>query len=164
MSVETLGVMERQDVRGKARLVDTVVDVIVSPLVRLLDLRLQVLREKNHVLVLVVQQVVEFSVEHANDLAGLVAHDGLLLGIVKSRHREPTLIVFVHVKVDIAQMGEALVDGVRLNVLAGLVVLGSGKSPALLEHFPVDCGIWNDFLKTLELADNQCSVCYYVVS
>ena len=141
MLVWILDVMAWQEVPGKTRLVDTVVDVIVSPLVRLLDLRLQVLRKKNHVLVLVVQQVVEFCVEHANDLAGLVADNGLLLGVVKSGNREPALVVLVHVKVDITQVSETLVNGVGLDVLAGLVVLSSGESPALLKHLPVDCGV-----------------------
>lgn len=108
--------------------------------------------------------MVELSVEHANDLAGLVADNGLLLGIVESRNSESALVVLVHVKVDIAQVGEALVDGVGLNVLAGLVVFGSGKPPSLLEHFPVDCGVWDDVFEALELADNQCSVCFDVVS
>lgn len=156
--------MVEEGVPGKARLVDTVVDVIVSPLVGLLNLRLQILGKQNDVLVLVVQQVVELSVEHANDLAGFVADDGLLLGIVKSRDSEPALVILVHVKVNVAQVGEALVDGVRLNVLARLVVLGSGKTPSLLEHLPVDRGVWDDVFETLELADNQCSVCCYVVS
>jgi len=128
----------RDDLRGKARLVDTVVDVVVSPLVRLLDLRLQILGQKHHILVLIVQQVVELSVEHADDLARLIADDGVLLCVVKRRDRESALVVFVHVEVDITQMGEALVDWVRLNVLARLIVLGSGKSPSLLEHLPVD--------------------------
>lgn len=108
--------------------------------------------------------MVELGVEHANDLAGLVAHDGLLLGIVKSGDSESALVVLVHVKVDIAQVGKALVDGVWLDVLAGLVVFGGGKSPSLLEHFPVDCGVWDDVFEALKLADNQCSVCFYVVS
>lgn len=159
-----MGCDAEEGVPGKARLVDTVVDVIVSPLVGLLDLRLQVLGKQNHVLVLVVQQVVELSVEHANDLAGLVADDGLLLGIVKGRDSESALVVLVHIKVDIAQVGEALVDGVRLDVLARLIVLRSGESPALLEHLPVDSSVWDDVFETLELADNQCSVCCYVVS
>jgi len=126
------------DIRSKAGFVDTVVDVVVSPLVSLLDLRLQILRKQNHVLVLVVQQVVELSVKHANDLTRLVADNGVLLGVVEGRDRESALVVLVHVKVDITQMSKALVNRIGLDVLAGLVVLGSGESPSLLEHLPVD--------------------------
>jgi hypothetical protein len=135
--VQSWEVMAQEGVPSKARLIDTIVDVIVSPFVRLLDLGLQVLRKQNHVLVLVVQEVVELGVEHANDLAGLVADDSLLLRVVQGGDGESALVVLVDVKVDIAQVREALVNGVRLNVLARLVVLGSGESPSLLEHLPV---------------------------
>jgi hypothetical protein len=148
----------------EARFVDTIVDVVVSPLVSLLDLGLQVLGEENHVLVLVFEQVVEFSVEHANDLARLVADDGVLLGVIKRGDRESAFVVLVHVKVDVTQVSEALVDGVRLNVLARLIVLRGGEAPALLEHFPVDGGVRNDVLEALELPNNQSSVCCSRVS
>jgi hypothetical protein len=153
-----------QNIRSKARFVDTIVDIVVSPLVSLLDLGLQVLRKENHVLILVFEQVVEFGVEHANDLARLVADDGVLLGVIKRGDRESTFVVLIHVKVDVTQVSEALVDGVRPNILARLVVLGGGKAPALLEHFPVDGGVRDDVLETLEFTNNQSPVCCSMVS
>jgi hypothetical protein len=153
-----------QHIRSKARFVDTIVDVVVSPLVSFLDLGLQVLGEENHVLVLVFEQMVEFGVKHANDLARLVADDGVLLGVIKRRNRESTFVVLVHVKVDVSQVSEALVDGVRPNILARLVVLRGGKTPALLEHFPVNGGVRNDVLEALELTNNQSSGCCPMVS
>ena len=133
-----LSVPEEKNSRGETGLVHAIVDIVVRPLIRLLDLRLQVFRQEIDFLVLLGQQVVEFSVEHADDLAGLVADDRVLLGIVERRDREAAFVVLVHVEVDVAQVREALVDGVWLDVLARLVVLGCGEPPALLQHLPVD--------------------------
>jgi hypothetical protein len=153
-----------QNIRSKARFVDTIVDVVVSPLVSFLDLGLQVLGKENNVLVLVIEQVVKLGVEHANDLARLVADNGILLGVIKRGHRESAFVVLVHVKVDVTQVSEALVDRVRTNILARLVVLGGGKAPALLEHFPVNGGVGNDVLEPFEFTNNQSSVCCSMVS
>jgi hypothetical protein len=150
-----------KDSRGKTGLVNTIVDVVVSPLVRLLDLRLQVLRQEVDFLVLLRQQVVELGVEHADDLAGLVADDRVLLGVVEGRDREAPLVVLVDVEVDVAQVREALVDGVRLDVLARLVVFGRGEPPALLQHFPVHRGVRDEVFEALEFSHDQGSVCWW---
>jgi len=146
--------------RGKTGLVDTVVDVVVSPLVRLLDLGLQVFGQEVDFLVLLREQVVELGVEHADDLAGFVADDGVLLGVVEGGDREAALVVSVHVEIDVAQVREALVDGVCLDVLTRLIVLGCGESPALLEHLPVNGGVRDEVFESLQLSHDQCAVCW----
>jgi len=110
-------------------------------------------------LVLFRQQVVELSVEHADDLAGFVADNGILLGVVEGGNRESAFVVLVHVEVDVAEVREALVDGVWLDVLARLVVFGGGESPALLQHLPVDGGVRDEVFQALQLSYDQCSVC-----
>jgi len=102
--------------------------------------------------------VVELGVEHANDLAGLVADDGVLLGIVERGHRETAFVVLVDVEVDVSEMCEAFVHRIWLDVLAGLIILRSGESPALLQHLPVDRGEGDEVLQALEIAHNQGAV------
>lgn len=56
---------------GEAGFVDAVVDVVVGPVVGCFNFRLEVLREKVDLFVLLGNNVVEFGVKHADDLAGL---------------------------------------------------------------------------------------------
>jgi hypothetical protein len=73
------------------------------------------------------------SPKHAQNLTALIVDDGLRLLVVQHGHGEAPLIGRVHSKVEVPQVGEALVAGnrVRDDVLAGRVgVLGGGKAPA----------------------------------
>lgn len=54
---------------GESGLVDTVVDVVVGPVVDPFDLVLHMLGKQVDLLVLLRQYIVEFGVEHANDIA-----------------------------------------------------------------------------------------------
>lgn len=58
-------------VRSKARFVDPIVDIIIRPVICPFNLCPQLLREKVNAPILVVDDVIEFCVEHADDFAGL---------------------------------------------------------------------------------------------
>ena len=61
----------RTSVRSKARFVDPVVDVIISPVVCLFNLCSQSLRKEINALILVRKYVIKCGIEHAYDFAGL---------------------------------------------------------------------------------------------
>ena len=62
-------------------------------------------------------------IEHSNDLAGLVAHDLLLLLIVQRWYCESTGILWLDVKVDVAEMSEVAVQWIRSYVVARLILV-----------------------------------------
>ena len=62
---------EKTSVRSKARFVDPIVDIVIGPDVCPFNLCSQCLREKVNALVLFRNYVIEFCIEHADDLAGL---------------------------------------------------------------------------------------------
>lgn len=59
------------DVRSKAGFVDSIVDVVIGPVIRTFNLCSQFLREKVNALIPVWDYVIEFCIEHADDFAGL---------------------------------------------------------------------------------------------
>lgn len=67
--------MEKQgwgtSVRSKARFVDPIVDIMIGPVVCPFNLCSQFRREEVNAPILVVDYVIEFCIEHADDLAGL---------------------------------------------------------------------------------------------
>jgi hypothetical protein len=146
-------------IRCKARLVDTVVNVVVSPLISLLDALLEVGRQKIDLLELLRQQIVEGVVHHSDNLTTLVVDDALLLLVIKSRHGEAALVVLVVFEVDITEMGVAFMQGIRCGVVSRNAFIRLCESPTLLEHLPMDGSVRDDILETLELADNQSTVC-----
>ena len=160
---------------AEAGAVHAVVDVAVRPLVGRIDLLAQPRGQEVDLGIWIGQQRVELTVEHANDLARLVADDGLGLGVVEGRHREAPGVVGVDGEVDVAQVREVGVDGVRPHVFAGEVLVRCHEAPALIEmlichaagrgcghtlvtHMPVHHGVVDDILQTLQLASNECSV------
>ena len=68
--------------RGKARLVDAIVDIVISPFVCLLNLRFQILWEQVELGILLWQEVIEGMIEHPDNLTRLVANDAPLLLVV----------------------------------------------------------------------------------
>lgn len=77
--------------------------------------------------------VTDLGPQHAQNLAALIVDNGLHLDVIQHGHSEAALIRGVHRKVEVAQVGEALVagDGVRDDVLPGRVgVLGGWEAPA----------------------------------
>ena len=104
---------------GEAGFVDPVVDVVVSPVVDSSDVLLHVRRKEVEFGVLFGQKVIEFVVEHPDDVGRFVGHDGLGFLVVKGRDSEAATVVgIVDVKVDLAKVSEVGVDGVLGNVLA----------------------------------------------
>lgn len=106
--------------RCETRLINPIINIIVRPLIRLVDLGLQILGQEIHFGVLVRKQVVEFMIHHADNLTALVADDRLLHFVVQRRHREAAGVVGLDVKVDVAEVGEGVVagDGVGDGVFA----------------------------------------------
>lgn len=139
-------------VRCKARLVDTVVDVVVSPLISLFNLLLEIGRQEIDLLEFLRQQVVEGVVHHSDDLTALVVDDTLLLLVVEGRHGEAALIVLVVLEVDITKMGVTFMKRIRCGVVSRNAFIRLCESPTLLEHLPMDGSVRDDILKTLELA------------
>lgn len=96
----------------------TIVDVVVCPFIGLFNLLLQILWEELDLLVLLWQQLVEFMVEHADDLTGLIADNGLLLLVPESWDGEACRVVFIRSEIDVAQMSEILVQRIWGGILA----------------------------------------------
>lgn len=72
-------------------------------------------------------------VQHPQNLTALIIDNRLRLLVVQHRHGEAPFILGVHAKVEVAQVGEALVarDRVGDDILAGGVgVLRGGEAPA----------------------------------
>jgi hypothetical protein len=76
------------------------------------------------------QNVVKGGVEHANDLARLIAHDLLLLDIVERRNGEATAVLRLDGEVDVAEVSEVWVMRVGGDILSRFIVRGSGEAPA----------------------------------
>lgn len=143
---------------SEARLVHAVVDQVVLPAVGLLDLGLQVLRVEADGGVLGVEEVVELGTEHAQDLARLVAHDAPALLVVEGGHGVAAGVLGLGLEVDVAEVGEALVQRVRDDVIGGGGLVRGGEAPAALAEVPVDDGEGDEVLEALELAGDQGAV------
>ncbi|KAI6769264.1 hypothetical protein HG531_010368 [Fusarium graminearum] len=147
---------------SKARLVHAVVDAAVLPLMRLLNLLLQVLGVQLDGLVLLVQKVVKLGqvsyhnskdgctfettylgTQHAEDLTALIAHNSVCLHIVEDWHRVSAIVVLLTLKVHILQVRKALMalDGVRHDILTRNALVLGHESPAALTKVPVNDGI-----------------------
>lgn len=115
---------------GEAGFVDAVVDVVVGPLVRGFDVVPPILGEQVDFLVLFWKKVVEFGVEHADYLAGLVADYPVLLEVVQGRDCEAPRVVRVDVKVDVPQMCKVLVQWIRRHVISWDFLIWLREPPA----------------------------------
>jgi hypothetical protein len=146
-------------IRCKSRLVYTVVDVVVSPLISLFDLLLEIGRQEIDLLELLGQQIVEGVVHHSDDLTALVVDDALLLLVVEGGYSEAALVILVVFEVDITKMGVAFMQGIRCGVVSRNAFIRLCESPTLLEHLPMNGSVRDDIFKTLELADDQSTVC-----
>lgn len=91
---------------GEAGLVDAVVDVVVGPVVCAFDVLSQVFGEKVDFLIFLGQEIIKFGIEHADDLAGFVADDFVLLVVVERGDGEAAGIAWVDVEVDVSEVGE----------------------------------------------------------
>lgn len=116
--------------RCEAGLVDAVVDLVVGPGVCVFDGGFEVGGEQIDGAVGLVEEVVEFGVEHAQDVCGFVADDLVLFFVVQGRHGEAAGVVGVDLEVDLAQVGVFWVQRVFGYVFAGAVLVVFDKAPA----------------------------------
>ena len=84
----------------------TIIHIVVSPLIGLVNLLLKVFWQKIDLLIFLGDDIVELMIEHPDNLAGLVADNLVLLLVVKGRNSEATRIIWFLRKVDVTQMGE----------------------------------------------------------
>ena len=129
---------------SKARLVNTVVDIVVHPLVDLGHRLAQRIRGKVEG---IAGQAVKGAVEQLDNLGRLVVDDSLLLAVPEHRYGNSAGVVG-------ARTGVKLV-----HVLVTIQRLGFGKAPALVQHMRMHYGHRNMRRQPLELTQNQCTVC-----
>ena len=115
---------------GEAGLVDAVVDFVVGPLVRLIDLGLEVGGQEVEGGVLFGQEAVKLVVEHADYLTGLVVDYGAGLGVVQSWDGEATLIIGLDREVNVADVGEFRMEWIRSDIFARERLVWSDEAPA----------------------------------
>ena len=167
--------------RCETRFVNTVVDIIIRPIIRSLNLRPQLLREQIDALEFLRKQFVEFGIEHPNDFGRFIADDFILLLIVQCRHGETTCIIRIDVEIDVAQVRKVFVERIRRYVVAGDLFVWSCETPSLilmsepeipgvynegiasltlLQHLPMHRSIRNKVLQPLEFTNDERPVCY----
>lgn len=182
--------------RRKAGFVHPVIDGVVGPFVGGFDVGAERRGVEVCVFVSRGESVVEGVVEHADDFGALqadsvasasalgvlfgqshlVADDRLRLLVIQRRDREAALVLRVDGEVDIAQMREIRVEGVRRDVVAGEVLVGGCEAPSctheseplpaclpmeyqvghtLLTHMPMHRSKRDGILQSLELPCDQ---------
>jgi hypothetical protein len=106
--------------RGEAGLVDSVIDQMVHPLVHLVDVaaeggRVETPARSVSLLQLRRQQVIEFGIHHADNLAALVVHDGFGLGIPEHGDGIAACIRRVGFEIELLEEPEAIerLEGTR---------------------------------------------------
>ena len=136
-------------VRSKARFVDSIVDIVVCPIICPFNFCSQFLREQINALVLVRDYIVKFCVEHSDDFAGLItdimspyichsedlgthliADYLVLLDIIKSWHGKATRVLGINVEVDFSKMGEVLVYWVQCDVFSRYILFCRCEAPS----------------------------------
>lgn len=143
---------------GETSLVDAVVDVVVHPLVELIDVFLQRVRQESTswmalLLKLLWQNIVKLSVEHAYDLRAFVVDNRLVLLVPQSGHQDSTFIPRFCFLVELAMACES-VQGVFLHGS-----IASTVTPALGKHFVVHYHKLDNVFESFEESHNGCAVC-----
>ena len=150
--------------RGESGLVNAIVHVVVDPFVGGVNFGAMGSRVEVQLLVLLGKEIVEFIVEHADNLGALlrglfswrsslyfewrrkigIQGDAYLIaynpaGLLIEEHwdSKATRIVGVIGEVDITEMSELLVKRVGNGVLAGQVLVGGDKAPSYLVDIDV---------------------------
>lgn len=118
------------DSRSETTLIHAIVNIVVNPLIQLVNLTSQSLGQQIHAAILLVQQIVKHMVEHANDLTALIVDDAFLNLVVQSGDSETALVVWILLEVDVAEMCVGLVERVRSDVLARELLVARCKAPA----------------------------------
>lgn len=135
--------------RCEACLVHAVVDRTIHPLVHLIDLLAQMLGvEAGSGLVRLAQvlgqQVVKFSIEHADDLTALIVDDRLRLRVPERRHGEAADVVRVRLAVQVAEPGEAV------QWVVGRAAVAAIEKPAVFGQLEAADDELDDGLEALE--------------
>ena len=86
---------------------NSIIDILKHPRIHLLDPISKILGKKYHIPIFLWQEIVEFRVEHSNDLAALVIDNRASLLVVQCRNRKSTLVVRVDFKIYIPKMRKA---------------------------------------------------------
>lgn len=81
---------------------------------------------------LIWEDVVEFCIEHANDLARFIADDLVLLDVVERRDRETSCVVRIDIEVYVSQMSKVFVKWIGPHIFSGKLFIRSCKSPTFL--------------------------------
>ncbi|KAI6759396.1 hypothetical protein HG530_010076 [Fusarium avenaceum] len=125
-----------------------------------IDLLLKILRVQLDRLVILIQKIIKL-VQHAENLAALVAHNSVRLLVKQHRHSVSAIIVLLTLEVDILQVCEALValDGVRHDILARNIFVLGHESPAALAKMPMDNRERDEVLKALKLTGDEGATC-----
>jgi hypothetical protein len=152
----------------KPGFIDTIIDIVVNPVVVFFNLRLEVFRIQVDINEFFRQQFVEGRVEHADNLGGLIVYNPIGFFIVKGWHGKATAVLWVLLKVDLAEVGEIGMDWITSNIFAWDFFIRSSKAPACIRedmlimficwrkgcvtfvaHVPVDRSIGDDLLQPL---------------
>lgn len=91
--------------------------------------------------------------------AYLIANDGLFFHVIQSWHGESTLVLRIHLEVDVTQMREAFVSGYRIwsYVLPRKFVnfIRLDEAPPFLKHLPVNSRVRYQRPQSLQFPDNE---------
>lgn len=168
---------------GEAGFVDAIVDGVVGPGICCFDFFSQMFWKQIHLLVLVLDDVVELSIpltsppslypcfwqsgsgettylriKHPNNLTTLITHNLPLLNIIQQRHRKPPLIPLINAKINLPQKLRP-VNRIRPYIRTGrIVVFGCSEPPAFGAHVPVHACVGDDVLEAFELAHDEGAV------
>lgn len=143
---------------GETRLVHTVVDVVIYPTVDLVDLGLQLSGVQVNGSVFLVNEVVEPSVEHSDDLTALVVDNGLQLLIPEHRHSKSAVVFGVGLEIQLSDSVKRVqvVGGAHISARGEL--LCSGETPSFIIHMPVHNRHGDKQGQPLKLSGDECSV------
>lgn len=90
--------------RSKSTLINPIVNIVVRPLIHLINLLLQILRQKLNIFILVREQVVEGMIQHPDNFRGLVGNDFVLDFVVEGWDGEAPGVVGFDGEIDVSQV------------------------------------------------------------
>lgn len=138
--------------RCEARLVDPVVDSVIDPFVHGVDLLSQMFGIEAPTRTISFsklrwKELVEFGIEHPNDLAAFVVHNRLFLLIPQCWHGVSARVIWVSFEVEVFQVLEPVYRVFLVRALA------TGEKPPVGTEFKVENGDLDDGFEALEGPD-----------
>lgn len=136
----------------EACLIHAVINRMIHPVIHFINLLAQMLRieaaaELVRLAQVLRQQMVEFRIEHADDLTALIVDDRLGLLIPESRDCEATDVVRVRLAVEVSELREAV------QRVLGRTAVTAVEDPAVLCQLKAADDELDERLETLERAD-----------